>query len=128
MPKSVLNCTLTVSQGKYAFDPVSKVLSWDVGKMEAQRASPNMRGTVKHRIKMHYFSSKTNIYFFFVQLTLQSTASIPESNPTISVGFVISQMAISGLKVSRLDLFGEKYKPFKGVKYMTKAGRFQVRM
>ena len=48
MPKSVLNCTLTVSQGKYAFDPVSKVLSWDVGKMEAQRASPNMRGTVKH--------------------------------------------------------------------------------
>lgn len=106
MPKSVLNCTLTVSQGKYAFDPVSKVLSWDVGKMEAQRASPNMRGT----------------------LTLQSTASIPESNPTISVGFVISQMAISGLKVSRLDLFGEKYKPFKGVKYMTKAGRFQVRM
>jgi len=106
MPKSVLNCTLTVSQGKYAFDPVSKVLSWDVGKMEAQRASPNMRGT----------------------LTLQGTASIPESNPTISVGFVISQMAISGLKVSRLDLFGEKYKPFKGVKYMTKAGRFQVRM
>jgi len=61
-------------------------------------------------------------------LTLQGTASIPESNPTISVGFVISQMAISGLKVSRLDLFGEKYKPFKGVKYMTKAGRFQVRM
>ena len=48
MPKSVLNCTLTVSQGKYAFDPVSKVLSWDVGKMEAQRASPNMRGTVNH--------------------------------------------------------------------------------
>ena len=90
MPKSVLNCTLTVSQGKYAFDPVSKVLTWDVGKMEAQRASPNIRGS----------------------LTLQGGASTPESNPTISVGFTISQMAISGLKVSRLDLFGEKYKPF----------------
>ena len=63
-----------------------------------------------------------------MQLTLQGNASIPESNPTISVGFIISQMAISGLKVSRLDLFGEKYKPFKGVKYITKAGRFQVRM
>jgi AP-3 complex subunit mu len=32
------------------------------------------------------------------------------------------------LKVSRLDMYGEKYKPFKGVKYVTKAGRFQVRM
>ncbi len=105
MPKSVLNCTLTASQGKYAFDPVSKMLSWDVGKIDNQKAYPNIRGS----------------------LTLQTGASVPESNPTISVGFTISQMAVSGLKVSRLDLFGEKYKPFKGVKYITKAGRFQVR-
>ena len=28
----------------------------------------------------------------------------------------------------RLDMYGEKYKPFKGVKYLTKAGKFQVRM
>lgn len=33
----------------------------------------------------------------------------------------------AGLKVSRLDMYGEKYKPFKGVKYVTKAGKFQVR-
>lgn len=33
----------------------------------------------------------------------------------------------AGLKVSRLDMYGEKYKPFKGVKYLTKAGKFQVR-
>lgn len=25
-------------------------------------------------------------------------------------------------------MYGEKYKPFKGVKYITKAGKFQVRM
>lgn len=34
---------------------------------------------------------------------------------------------LTGLKVNRLDLYGEKYKPFKGVKYITKAGKFQVR-
>ena len=45
-----------------------------------------------------------------------------------SVQFAISQLAVSGLKVNRLDMYGEKYKPFKGVKYLTKAGRFQVRM
>ncbi len=59
---------------------------------------------------------------------MNTGASPPDSNPTVSVTFSISQMAVSGLKVSRLDLYGEKYKPFKGVKYVTKAGRFQVRM
>jgi AP-3 complex subunit mu len=45
MPKSVLNCTLTSTQGKYTFDPVAKVLSWDVGKIDSQK-SPNIRGSV----------------------------------------------------------------------------------
>ena len=105
MPKSVLNCTLTASQGKYTFDPVSKVLAWDVGKVDPQKP-PNIHGTIN----------------------LQSGAPIPDSNPSINVSFSINQMAVSGLKVSRLDLYGEKYKPFKGVKYVTKAGRFQIRM
>lgn len=59
---------------------------------------------------------------------MNTGASAPDSNPSMNVSFTISQMAVSGLKVSRLDLYGEKYKPFKGVKYITKAGRFQVRM
>lgn len=36
-------------------------------------------------------------------------------------------LPFAGLKVNRLDMYGEKYKPFKGVKYLTKAGKFQVR-
>ncbi|KAI2664923.1 AP-3 complex subunit mu-2 [Labeo rohita] len=62
LPRGVLNANLNPSQGTYTFDPVTKLLSWDVG-----------------------------------------------------------------LKVNRLDMYGEKYKPFKGIKYMTKAGKFQVR-
>ncbi|KAG7157705.1 AP-3 complex subunit mu-1-like [Homarus americanus] len=87
MPKCVLNCTLTISQGKYTFDPVSKVLRWDLGRIDPTKL-PNMRGNVQ---------------------------------------FTVTQLALSGLKVNRLDIYGEKYKPFKGVKYITKAGRFQVR-
>ena len=45
MPKSVLNCTLTATQGKYAFDPVSKILTWEVGKIDGQKI-PNIRGSV----------------------------------------------------------------------------------
>ena len=41
-----------------------------------------------------------------VQVTL-TLGEIPESNPTIMVEFKIPQLAVSGLKVSRLDIYGE---------------------
>lgn len=40
-------------------------------------------------------------------IVLQSGAPIPDSNPNILVKFNISQFAISGLKVNRLDMYGE---------------------
>merc|ERR1712241_162460 len=84
---------------------VSKQLVWEVGKIDPAKL-PNIRGTVN-----------------FV------TGSNPaDTHANVSVHFSISQLAVSGLKVNRLDMYGEKYKPFKGVKYITKAGKFQVRM
>lgn len=104
MPKTVLSVNLTASQGTYTYDLPTKVLVWDIGKLNPQKL-PNLKGT----------------------LSLQSGVPKPDDNPSLSVGLKIQQLAISGLKVSRLDMFGEKYKPFKGVKYLTKAGKFQVR-
>ncbi|XP_056638096.1 AP-3 complex subunit mu-1 [Diorhabda carinulata] len=105
MPKCILNCVLTANQGKYNFDPVSKILHWEIGKIDVTKL-PNIRGSV----------------------SIASGTNTSEINPSINVHFTISQLAVSGLKVNRLDMYGEKYKPFKGVKYITKAGRFQVRM
>ena len=45
-PKSVLNVTLTTTQGKYSFDPVTKVMTWDIGKMDTAKL-PNIRGSVR---------------------------------------------------------------------------------
>lgn len=45
MPKTVLNCVLTPSQGKYSFDPVSRILVWDVGRVDPSKL-PNLRGSV----------------------------------------------------------------------------------
>lgn len=45
MPKIVLNCTLTPNQGKYSFDPVSKILLWDIGRIDVTKL-PNLRGSV----------------------------------------------------------------------------------
>ncbi|KAK5649744.1 hypothetical protein RI129_000773 [Pyrocoelia pectoralis] len=105
MPKCILNCCLTSNQGKYNYDPVSKILHWDIGKIDVTKL-PNIRGTV----------------------SIATGANTSDINPSINVHFTINQLAISGLKVNRLDMYGEKYKPFKGVKYITKAGRFQIRM
>ncbi|XP_026478071.1 AP-3 complex subunit mu-1-like [Ctenocephalides felis] len=105
LPKYVLNCSLVANQGKYSFDPVTKILHWEVGRIDVTKL-PNIRGSV----------------------SVTSGASTVESNPSINVHFTISQLAVSGLKVNRLDMYGEKYKPFKGVKYVTKGGKFQIRM
>jgi AP-3 complex subunit mu len=107
----VLNCILTPSQGKCSFDPVKKILSWDIGKIEvnSQKTSrqPTLRGSI----------------------VLTSGQPVPESNPILTVRFKINQLALSGLRVLRVDMHGESYKPFKGVKYVTtvKDGRFQIR-
>ena len=111
MPKSVLNCTLTPSQGKYTFDPVKKNLVWDIGKIETNSPTagrlPSLRGNI----------------------VLAMGQPVPESNPILNVRFTLNQLAISGIRVQRVDMHGESYKPFKGVKYITtvKNGRFQIR-
>lgn len=111
MPKSVLNCILTPSQGKCTFDSNKKILTWHVGKIEntvkGSAPIPTLRGNI----------------------VLSSGQPLPESNPILTVDFKITQFAISGLRVQRVELSGETYKPFKGVKYITtvKNGRFQIR-
>lgn len=42
MPKGVLNVSLTASQGKYSFEPTSKLLIWNVGKIEVS-SDPSVR-------------------------------------------------------------------------------------
>ena len=63
MPKAVLNCTLTATQGKYAFDPVSKVLSWDIGKIDPQKL-PNIRGTVNLKQNCALVTSYVSLLLF----------------------------------------------------------------
>ncbi|XP_028324638.1 AP-3 complex subunit mu-1-like [Gouania willdenowi] len=104
MPKSVLTVDLTATQGNYTYDLTAKVLVWDIGKLNPQKL-PTLQGS----------------------LSIQAGVPKPVENPSLNIDLKIEQLAISGIKVSRLDLFGEKYKTFKGVKYVTKAGNFQVR-
>jgi len=104
LPKQVTNVSLEPSQGEYSFSPVTNMLTWEVGKVQPGRP-PQLRGI----------------------LSLQAGVPAPEEKPSLNVSFKIQQVALSGLRISRLDMRNERYKPFKGVKYITKAGKFQVR-
>lgn len=103
MPRNISSMGLSQSQGKYSFDPASKIFTWEVGKLESKSAT--IKGT----------------------MTLNHTIPAPDMRPSILVKFVINQSSLSEIRVSRLDMFNETYKPFKGVKYISKAGVVQVR-
>lgn len=60
-PKSVLNVTLTPNQGKYSFDPTTKLMTWDIGRLDPTK-TPNIKGTVS--IFM------TSLYFLFIHFFL----------------------------------------------------------
>jgi AP-3 complex subunit mu len=117
MPKSVTNLNLIPSQGRYTFDPVAKLLHWDVGKVDLTKL-PNIKGSISSSSSGGGGGGGGN----------NNSSSCEEPPPPVSVHFTINQMAVSGLKVSRLDMFGEKYRPFKGVKYITKGGKYQFRL
>lgn len=141
MPKGVLNCALFANQGKYTYDPVQKLLHWDVGRLDVAKL-PNLRGTVSVAVPTASAMSSGSSASASSAVAagssgLASMSALPgsggsggglEANPSVNVHFSIPQLAVSGLKVNRLDMYGEKYKPFKGVKYVTKAGKFQIRM
>lgn len=50
----------------------------------------------------------------------------PESNPTLTAQFTIPMYTASGIGVDSLAV-AEKYKPFKGVRSITKGGKYQIR-
>eukprot|EP01013_Petalomonas_cantuscygni_P009882 TRINITY_DN22809_c0_g1_i1.p1 TRINITY_DN22809_c0_g1~~TRINITY_DN22809_c0_g1_i1.p1 ORF type:complete len:441 (-),score=92.04 TRINITY_DN22809_c0_g1_i1:120-1442(-) len=65
--------------------------------------------------------------------TLNVTFHIPASyasagyDPQVSVFFKLPSVALSGLKVEGISVSNERYKPYKGVKAVSMAGRFTIR-
>ena len=45
LPKTVMNMSLTPTQGKYTFDSVKKSLTWDIGKIDPAKI-PSIRGNM----------------------------------------------------------------------------------
>lgn len=77
---------------------------WNIGRMPRDKA-PELSGT----------------------LHLAPGAPAPLESVSATVQFTVAGTTVSGLTVKDLVLHTEKYKFFKGVRSVLRAGRFQVR-
>lgn len=103
-PKTTQTPALSPNCGSISYNDKLKELKWFVGTMPSDR-TPQLEGTI----------------------TMKADAPVPESNPVLAVDFKVASSLPSGLKVDSLQLYGEQYKPYKGVRLVTKGGKFHVR-
>jgi len=95
--------SLSSKVGTVDVDETTKVCVWRI-KQLPKTTSPALEGTFAFDIES------------------------PPIKPTISVGFTVNMWSASGLKIDSLTLLNENYKPFKGVKAITKGGFLQIRL
>eukprot|EP01091_Cochliopodium_minus_P014385 TRINITY_DN4876_c0_g4_i1.p1 TRINITY_DN4876_c0_g4~~TRINITY_DN4876_c0_g4_i1.p1 ORF type:complete len:419 (+),score=106.41 TRINITY_DN4876_c0_g4_i1:45-1301(+) len=95
---------LTANYGKVKYDDSLKICRWEIDQLPKDK-SPILEGKV----------------------SLAYGIPPPESNPVVIVDFEIQSWSASGISVDSLLLKGEDYKPYKGVKLITRSGTFQVR-
>jgi AP-3 complex subunit mu len=103
-PKAVASVNLTTTIGSFNFDQKTKVVTWTIGKIETLPRMPALTGTVM----------------------LQTGMARPEGNPSVNVQFRINMYTASGIRVDSLTC-RESYKPYKGVRSVTRAGKYQIR-
>lgn len=104
-PKDVVRTVnLSANYGKVIYDEAAKVAKWVVGKLD-DRKKPQLTGTIQWN----------------------SHLGKPEENPTLQLSWKIPLASVSGLSVSGLSMIGEAYRPYKGVRSITKSGHYQIR-
>eukprot|EP01095_Lingulamoeba_sp_RSL-Kostka_P003090 TRINITY_DN13_c0_g4_i1.p1 TRINITY_DN13_c0_g4~~TRINITY_DN13_c0_g4_i1.p1 ORF type:complete len:409 (-),score=121.55 TRINITY_DN13_c0_g4_i1:149-1375(-) len=103
-PEQVASVTFEADIGKVAYDELTKVLTWTLNKMPKEK-TPILNGNI----------------------SLIAGSEPPKVNPSCSVKFRVNTLACSGLKVDSLSVHVENYKPYKGVRSITRGGRFEIR-
>jgi AP-3 complex subunit mu len=104
-PKIISSTSLSANHGQVQYDDINKVCKWIVGKIPTTGKTPMLEGNA----------------------SLPPGVTRVDSNPVLQVDFKVQMYTPSGIKVDSLSLHNEKYKPFKGVRTITKSGKFHIR-
>lgn len=105
-PKTIKTATLQANIGTVTYDEATKVAKWSVGTLSPGASkAPSLTG----------------------RIALPAGTSRLEENPPVTLDWKVPVASISGIAVASLQLSNETYRPYKGVRTITKSGRFQVR-
>jgi AP-3 complex subunit mu len=113
LPRTLKTHSLQANVGTVKYDSDQSKAIWEIGKLPKE-LTPTLEGSVSLNSSSAENDSK------------QSNPPIDEY-PTITAEFQVKMYAASGLKVDGLAIRGVGYKPFKGVRSITQAGKFQIR-
>jgi len=104
LPTCVTSASLTATHGSTLYDESTRTLTWTLSKL-----------TQSHRTTLSG------------PITSASNAPRPVVKP-IEIRWKCPMASVSGLAVSGLSVMNEGYKPYKGVRTVTKSGTFCVRV
>ena len=104
LSRVVKTANITVSYGSCLYDDAAKVARWNVGKLSRDK-TPQLNGVI-----------------------ILQPNTIPEESPPIQVDWKVPMASVSGLAVASLQLTNERYRPYKGVRALTKSGKYQIRV
>jgi AP-3 complex subunit mu len=103
LPTGTQNSQIAANVGTVRVDQVSKTCRWELPTFPKD-ALPVLEGTF-------YFATNTP----------------SEDRPTIRVQFEMPKQSATGIKIESMNVKNVKYTPQRGVRNVTRAGRFQVR-
>jgi len=102
-PHSVKTANLNATMGTVLYDEAKKIARWAIPKIGAQTHA-ELKGEM-----------------------MLTGGDRPEESPPLRLEWKIPTASVSGLAVSGLSVINENYKPYKGVRTITKSGKFTVR-
>lgn len=128
-PKQVRTATFNATVGSVLYDEAGKVAKWSIGKLSDDPMN-SARTQLTVKIKLHTKSSRVHnpsLMNFSSDRNSSSHESEVITSPNLSLHWKLPLTSVSGLTVSGLSLAGESYRPYKGVRNITKSGLHQVR-
>ena len=147
LPKQVRTATFQVTTGSVVYDEAGKVAKWTLGKlvddatMKRAQLTAQLKLNMKQQPQQQVRSSPKDYRNIGNSGSNFGGSTIPGVDdfdgddggndeiaaPNLSLHWKIPLASVSGLSVSGLSLTGETYRPYKGVRNITKSGLFQVR-
>jgi len=106
LPKTTIGSKVTATQGSVTFNSQTKELIWDIGKLNNKsNKTPSISG----------------------QIQIDTSTKLPDTTPAVLLKWKLPLVAYSNLKIDQVIIKNENYKPYKGVRYVTIAGKYQIR-